>query len=361
MGFLMGTLRLQIALYYARLGLAPTHIFRPSLVTHNSDLYTSLCLSVCWEEPRSSRNIAFTAFVSTWTEGDSVKQFVVARPCFLQLAARLFLLNFKYWLMLAELNFDVYTEGVEGLIKDLQARGMRQFKSCYSLCHLYIPSLASQCFINMHWRSNAALWVTLTPYGPSIRYVRCYEWIVKAHKFPHAVSQVSGSCFTLDHTNSSTLYAWLSTFPLNLTRSCAPGSSRIAMHGNVIVAIPTCAKNRFVGAFCEVYWTFVCPHRLENECLGDQSSLVLPTFLRNRREESNSKGNQAIQPNKMRINSHANLEKERPLKTEIANSQTQMRAKYQNIYSSQITIWDGGNTPTAFNSDGTRLGQSWNR
>ena len=40
-------LRLQIILYYARLGLAPTHIARPSIVTYNEDLYTSLCLSVC--------------------------------------------------------------------------------------------------------------------------------------------------------------------------------------------------------------------------------------------------------------------------------------------------------------------------
>ena len=42
---LRGTiLRLQITLHYARLGLAPTHIARPSIVTYNKDLlYISVC------------------------------------------------------------------------------------------------------------------------------------------------------------------------------------------------------------------------------------------------------------------------------------------------------------------------------
>ena len=41
---LRGCLRLQITLHYARLGLAPTHIARPSIVTYNEDL---LHISVC--------------------------------------------------------------------------------------------------------------------------------------------------------------------------------------------------------------------------------------------------------------------------------------------------------------------------
>ena len=46
-------LRLQRTLHYARLGLAPTHIARPSIVTYNEDLYTSWCLSVCWDHALS--------------------------------------------------------------------------------------------------------------------------------------------------------------------------------------------------------------------------------------------------------------------------------------------------------------------
>ena len=40
----LSNLRLQITLHYARLGLAPTHIARPSIVTYNEDL---LHISVC--------------------------------------------------------------------------------------------------------------------------------------------------------------------------------------------------------------------------------------------------------------------------------------------------------------------------